>query len=82
MVRPPNELGSLRFSRLEKERLLLALVFSLLAHLAVWGGYEADFALVAVRGLSGLSALCAQQPDGVRLSGGQHGAAQSRAGAG
>ena len=42
MVRPPNELGSLRFSRLEKERLLLALVFSLLAHLAVWGGYEAE----------------------------------------
>ena len=42
MVRPPNELGSLRFSRLEKERLLLALVFSLLVHLAVWGGYEAE----------------------------------------
>ena len=42
MVRPPNELGSLRFSRLEKERLVLALVFSLLVHLAVWGGYEAE----------------------------------------
>ena len=42
MVRPQNELGSLRFSRLEKERLLLALLFSLLAHLAVWGGYEAE----------------------------------------
>lgn len=42
MVRPPTELGSLRFSRLEKERLLLALLFSLLAHLAVWGGYEAE----------------------------------------
>lgn len=40
MVRPPSELGSLRLSRLEKERLLLALLFSLLAHLAVWGVYE------------------------------------------
>ena len=42
MVRPPAELGSLRFSRLEKERLLLALAFSLLAHLGVWGGYEIE----------------------------------------
>jgi outer membrane biosynthesis protein TonB len=42
MVRPPTELGSLRFSRLERERLLLALLFSLLVHLAVWGGYEAE----------------------------------------
>jgi len=42
MVRPPTELGSLRFSRLEKERLLLALLFSLLVHLVVWGGYEAE----------------------------------------
>ncbi len=42
MVRPQNELGSLRFSRLEKERLLLALVFSLLVHLVVWGGYESN----------------------------------------
>ena len=42
MVRPQNEPGSLRFSRLEKERLLLALLFSLLVHLAVWGGYEAE----------------------------------------
>ena len=42
MVRPQNELGSLRFSRLEKERLLLALLFSLLMHLVVWGGYEAE----------------------------------------
>ena len=42
MVRPQNELGSLRFSRLEKERLLLALLFSLLVHLTVWGGYEAE----------------------------------------
>ena len=40
MVRPPAELGSLRFSRLEKERLSLA--FSLLAHLGVWGGYEVE----------------------------------------
>lgn len=41
MVRSPTGLGSLRFSRLEKERLLVALLVSLLAHLVVWGGYEA-----------------------------------------
>lgn len=41
MVRPRAELGSLRFSRLEKERLLVALLFSLFLHLGVWGGYEA-----------------------------------------
>jgi outer membrane biosynthesis protein TonB len=42
MVRPQNDLDSLRFSRLEKERLLLALLFSLLVHLAIWGGYAAE----------------------------------------
>jgi outer membrane biosynthesis protein TonB len=42
MVRPPNELDSLRFSRLETNRLVLALLFSLLVHLVVWGGYEAE----------------------------------------
>ena len=41
MVRRNPELGSLRFSRLEKERLLIALLFSLFAHLGVWGTYEA-----------------------------------------
>lgn len=41
MVRPPTELGSLRLSRLEKERLWVALLLSLLIHLGVWGGYEA-----------------------------------------
>ncbi len=41
MVRPRNGLASLRLSRLDKTRLLLALVISLLAHLGVWGGYEA-----------------------------------------
>jgi hypothetical protein len=41
MVRPRNGLGSLRFSRLEKERLLIALLFSLFMHLGVWGAYEA-----------------------------------------
>lgn len=40
MVRPRVELGSLRFSRLEKERLIIALLFSLFLHLGVWGGYE------------------------------------------
>lgn len=40
MVRPPAERRSLRFSRLETERLLVALVVSLFAHLGVWGTYE------------------------------------------
>jgi hypothetical protein len=39
MARPQGKLDSLRFSRLEKERLLLALVVSLCLHLGVWGGY-------------------------------------------
>ena len=42
MVRPPNALGSLRFSRLEINRLLVALLFSLLVHLVVWGGYKME----------------------------------------
>lgn len=42
MVRPSTELGSLRLSRLERSRLLLALLFSLLVHLGAWGGYEAE----------------------------------------
>ena len=41
MVRPRNGSASLRFSRLDKTRLLLALLISLLAHLVIWGGYEA-----------------------------------------
>jgi hypothetical protein len=41
MVRPRAEFASLRFSRLEKGRLLIALALSLFAHAAVWGGYEA-----------------------------------------
>jgi outer membrane biosynthesis protein TonB len=40
MARPHGELISLRFSRLEKERLLIALVVSLCLHLGVWGGYQ------------------------------------------
>jgi outer membrane biosynthesis protein TonB len=40
MVRPPANHGSLRFSRVEKTRLLVALLVSLLAHLGAWGGYE------------------------------------------
>lgn len=35
------ELGSLRFSRTETERLLAALVISLCLHLGAWGAYEA-----------------------------------------
>jgi hypothetical protein len=42
MVRPSAELASLRLSRLEKSRLLLALLMSLLVHLGVWGGYELE----------------------------------------
>ncbi len=41
MVRPRAEHGSLRLSRVEKKRLLAALLLSLLAHLGAWGGYEA-----------------------------------------
>jgi outer membrane biosynthesis protein TonB len=40
MVRPRANYGSLRFSRVEKTRLLAALLLSLLAHLGAWGGYE------------------------------------------
>jgi len=40
MARARNELGSLRFSRRESERVMAALLLSLLAHLGVWGGYE------------------------------------------
>jgi len=41
MPRATGKLDSLRFSRLEIERLTAALLLSLLAHLAAWGGYEA-----------------------------------------
>ena len=41
MARANNETGSLRFSRPESGRVVAALLLSLLAHLAVWGGYEA-----------------------------------------
>jgi outer membrane biosynthesis protein TonB len=40
MVRPRANYGSLRFSRVEKNRLLAALLLSLFAHLGAWGGYE------------------------------------------
>jgi outer membrane biosynthesis protein TonB len=39
MVSSRTKLVSLRFSRLDKERLLLALLVSLLVHLVAWGGY-------------------------------------------
>jgi outer membrane biosynthesis protein TonB len=42
VVRPPIMLGSLRLGRLEKSRLLMALLISLLVHLTVWGGYQAE----------------------------------------
>lgn len=41
MARANKDSGSLRFSRRESERVAVALLVSLLAHLAVWGGYEA-----------------------------------------
>jgi len=41
MPRATGKLDSLRFSRLEIERLTAALLLSLLVHFAVWGGYEA-----------------------------------------
>ena len=39
MARANNESGSLRFGRRESERLIMALVISLLVHLGSWGGY-------------------------------------------
>jgi hypothetical protein len=41
MARANHELDSLRFSRRESERVLVALLLSLVVHLGVWGGYEA-----------------------------------------
>jgi outer membrane biosynthesis protein TonB len=41
MARANHELDSLRFSRRESERVIAALLLSLLVHLGVWGGYEA-----------------------------------------
>ena len=41
MARARDELGSLRFSRRESERLVVALLLSLIAHVGAWGGYEA-----------------------------------------
>ncbi len=40
MARANHQLGSLRFSRRESERVAVALLLSLVAHLGVWGGYE------------------------------------------
>lgn len=40
MARANHELGSLRFSRRESERVVAALLLSLLAHLGVWWSYE------------------------------------------
>src|SRR6516162_2124272 len=40
MTRPRVQTDTLRLSRPEMERLIIALLFSLLAHVAVWGGYE------------------------------------------
>jgi hypothetical protein len=40
MARGRAETISLRFSRLEKERLLIMLLISLLVHVGAWGGYE------------------------------------------
>ena len=40
MAHAHNEPSSLRFGRRESARLVVALLLSLFAHLAVWGGYE------------------------------------------
>jgi outer membrane biosynthesis protein TonB len=42
MVRQNAGLDSLRLSRLEKSRLLMAFLVSLLVHLGAWGGYVAE----------------------------------------
>ena len=41
MARANKDTSSLRFSRRESERLIAALLLSLVAHLGVWAGYEA-----------------------------------------
>lgn len=41
MARAYDETGSLRFSRAERARLVVAVVLSALLHLAIWGGYHA-----------------------------------------
>ncbi len=41
MARACNDSGSLRFGRRESERLVVALLLSLFAHLGAWGAYEA-----------------------------------------
>jgi len=41
MARTHDEYRSLRFSRRERERLMVALLLSLLAHLVLWAGYHA-----------------------------------------
>jgi outer membrane biosynthesis protein TonB len=45
MARAHNETNSLRFSRRESERVVAALLLSLLAHLVIWGGYSAGHKL-------------------------------------
>jgi len=40
MARAPVDSSSLRFSRRESERVLVALLVSLLAHLVIWAGYH------------------------------------------
>jgi len=40
MARAPDDSNSLRFSRRESERVIVALLMSLLAHLAIWGAYH------------------------------------------
>jgi len=40
MARAQEDSSSLRFSRRESERVIVALLVSLLAHLAIWGGYH------------------------------------------
>ena len=40
MARAQDDSSSLRFSRRESERVIVALLVSLLAHLAIWGGYH------------------------------------------
>lgn len=42
MVRSQAELVTLRISRVEKTRLLMALLVSLAVHLGAWGGYQAE----------------------------------------
>jgi hypothetical protein len=67
MAATGKKIDSLRLSRFESERLVLALLISLAAHLLTWGGYEAgnrEFGWLAALAiaLAGLAASSGKNP--------------------